>query len=177
MKEFNIEPLDLDKDIPTIDNWEKEFADTLGMKNIKHFILEDNIYYSLAEVIETNYEKFQINKNEKKYAYVFKNQDGEILGFTLNVIIEAMTPEPELIIQYIVINPKYQGQGIAKKALTTLMNNPQEYYGSEFKSAFSRIDRLNVMSRKLFESLGFNLNYTNTNYLSATKSEITHEKE
>lgn len=177
MENFIITPLDLEKDIPEIDNWENEFKNTQGMRNINQFILEGNIFYSLAEVIDTNYEKYQINKNEKKYAFVFKNQDGEILGFTLNAIIEAMTPSPELIIQYVVISPKYQGQGIAKKALTTLMKNSKEYYGIEFKSAFCRIDKLNDMSRKLFKTLGFDLNYTNTNYLLATKSEIIQEKE
>jgi len=177
MEDFTITPLDLVNDLPIIDNWENEYQGTPGMKAIKQFILEGNIYYSLAEVIDTNYEKFQINKDEKKYAYVFKNQNEEILGFTLNAVIEARSPAPELIIQYIVINPKYQGQGIAKKALTRLLNDPKKYYGYDIKSAFSRIDRLNIASRKLFQSLGFDLNYTNTSFLSAIKSEIIHEKE
>lgn len=176
MKKIIINNLNLSDDITEILDWENRYAGSDGLENIKHFVLEDNAYLSLAEVIDVNYQKFAIGGDERKFALAFRDEANKLLGFTLNSIIDLDTTSPELLIQYVVINPEHQGKGIAKQALSSLLSDPQKYYGYDVKKSFAKIDRFNVMSRKLFESLGFELYCTNSNFLSAIRDENTQEK-
>ena len=177
MEKIIINKLNLDKDLKEIMDWENRYAGTEGLENIKRFILEGDAYYNLAEVIDVNYEKFAISGDERKFALAIRDTQNNLLGFTLNAVIDVDTMNPELLIQYLVINPEYQSKGIGKKALLMLLGNTEEYYGMEINKAFARIDISNISSRKLFESVGFELNYTNSKFLSATIDENTNIKE
>jgi len=177
MEKIIIDNLNLDDDLQEILEWEDKFNGTQGLENIKHFVLEDNAYYNLAEVIDVNYQKFAIGGDERKFALAFRNQNNKLLGFTLNAIIDIDKTSPELLIQYVVISPEYQGQGVAKQALLMLLKNPKKYYGINIKKAFAKIDRFNTTSRKLFQSIGFNLNYINSQFIAATKDQLIQEKE
>ena len=94
MKKIIIDQLNLDDDLQEILEWEDRFKGTQGLENIKHFILEDNAYYNLAEVIDVNYQKFAINGDERKFALALRDQEHKLLGFTLNAVIDMDTTNP-----------------------------------------------------------------------------------
>lgn len=176
MKDFTITPLNLEKDLPIISAWDDEFKYDTRYDTIRRFILEDNTYFGIAEVIDVNYEKFPIGNKERSHALTIKNQDNEIMGFLLSIIIDLDTNDPELIIQYIALHPNHQGKGLGKKVIKELLDNSDKYFGTKIKKFFAKVDIDNYASRKMFESLGFELNYTNTRYLKATKSQLISEK-
>ena len=173
MKDIKVTPLSLEKDLPVISSWDSIYDKDPRYDSIKHFILEDNIYYNLAEVIELNYEKFPIGREERAYSFAIKQQEN-LLGFILCCSIQILD-DPELIIQYVVLNPDAQGKGIAKFAIDEILSNQEKYLKTKVNRVFAKIDRFNMPSRKMFSSIGFDLNYTNTNYLSASK-ELVNEK-
>lgn len=166
MKEYQISPINLSSDIAEISNWDIKFQNDPRYDSIKNFILEDNIYYGLGEVIETNYEIFPIGKNERKYALALRNNQ-EIMGFALAIAIELETPDPELILQYIVLNPDYQHKAIGFKFLNELINNSEKYFDAKFSSVFTRIHNQNTPSLKTFKKLGFTFTPESDKYVVA----------
>ena len=57
-----------DKD--EIASWQEKYHGDKDFESIEHFILEDQTYMSLGEVIETNHEIFAIGDDEKKLAFI-----------------------------------------------------------------------------------------------------------
>jgi len=104
MDKITITPLDLDNELKEICSWDKKYGNDPCFKSIRQFILEDNTYYNLSEVVEFNYERFAIGENERKQILAFKNQNKELIGFLISTIFE-LDKEPELFMQYIVIHP------------------------------------------------------------------------
>ena len=112
MEKLHILPIDIDYDIPIIKSWEDKFKNDSRFEGIKHFILEDNLYYGLDEVILTNYEFFHIGDDERKFVLTVRNDKDLPVGFILACSFNLSINKPELIIQYIVLSPEYQNQGV-----------------------------------------------------------------
>ena len=169
-------PLNFNKEIPEIQSWVKNFANHPNFAGIKHFILEDNTYYGLDEVIATNYEFFNIGTDEKNYCLAIKI-DNQVIGFVLACAFNLTTPSPELIIQYIVIRPDYQHQGIGKQVVTELINNAFKYFNSNPTKVYANIQQDNLASTKLFSNLGFTLKPLKNDYLQAQKTTLALERD
>ena len=176
MKNLKISQLNY-KDINQISLWDELYNNDPRFDSIKKYVLEDNAYWNLYELIEINYEKFEIGENEKKIALTLKNEQNEILGFLLGIVTDIKEKQPELIIQYLTINPEHQKQGLGKYFLKEILQNSKKYLGTETKKYFTRIDSSNYPSRKTFSSLGFNFTYTNSNFLVATLNTQENYKE
>ena len=174
---IKIMPLNLETDLLEISSWDDEFYDDHKYDSIKHFILEDNAYIGIGEVIQTNYEKYEIGTNERKFALSIKDDKNKIIGFVLALIDKLKTSSPELLIQYIVIHPNFQGQGIGTQVLTDLIYNPQTYFKTNIGKVFSRIENNNYASRQMFKKLGFNLAFTNSRFMKANITISENNKE
>ena len=155
MKEFKIVPMNLETDKPEIANWETTFATKPEFDGILHYILEDNIYYGLGEVIETNFEIFPIGKDEAKHAFSVKSENGEIIGFLICTIFGLTTKKPELHLSYIVLKPNYQKQGYASEILTEFFDNSKKYLEAKPTEIFAFIHPDNKDSISLFKKFGF----------------------
>ena len=153
MKDLKIVPLDLKTDIPQIAEWETKYKNHKGYKAIEHFILEDNTYYSLAEVIEINHEMYPIGEDERKHALAIKNKENNLVGFVLATIMDKTTPSPCMFLQYVVISPEFQGQGFGKKTVKE-MKLP---IGPIMSLIFGYVHNQNYHSMKLMLDLGASL--------------------
>ena len=168
--------LSLEHDLPEIEKWDKEMVLSQSFETIRHFIMEDKTYYSIAEVIDTNYEKYEIGDNEKKFAFVIRTKD-EIMGFVLALLSGKKTDNPELMIQYIVLHPDYQKQGIGKSAIRQLITDSNIYFGTNVDSVFARLDKENYASKRMFDKIGFTFLPVSNNYLQATFQISENNKE
>ena len=177
MEKLNILPLDIEKDIPEIKSWEKTFLNHPGYQNIKHFILEDNIYYGLDEVILTNYEFFHIGEDEKKYCFSIKNENNETVGFILACVFNIARCKPEIILQYIVLNPNYQNHGYGTYILKELVSNSNNYFGCKPKNIYANIEKENTASLNLFKKFGFSFSLAPMGYIRANKTIQNLEKD
>ena len=156
MKKLKITPLDLETDIAKISEWETKFKDHPGFKAIEHFILEDNTYYSLAEVVKINHETYPIGDDERKHALAIKNEK-ELVGFILATVMDKTTDSPCMFLQYIVISPEYQNQGYGKASLKEITENAKKYFGTHISEVFSYIHNENYHSMKTMLDLGATL--------------------
>lgn len=179
MKQLKIEPLNL-KDLPEIKDWESRFSNDPRFKTIIHYILEDNTYYGLDEVIHTNYELCPIGDEERNYALCAKNENNEIVAFVLSCMIDLHTENPELIIKYIVLRPDYHYQGYGYKILNEIVQNSETYFGKNPHVLTAIIEKTNIVSQRLFTKMGCSLRrfYSET-YLMAEKliPEFNNQKE
>ena len=155
MKEFKIVPMNLEADKAEIAQWEIDFSGKPEFDGILHFILEDNVYFGLGEVIETNFEIFPIGKDEAKHAYSVKTKDEEIIGFIICTIFGLTTKSPELHLGYIVLKPNYQKQGYASEILSEFFENSNKYLEAKPKEIFAFIHPENKSSIELFKKFGF----------------------
>lgn len=152
MNKLQIKPLKI-SDIEDIKKWETTYKNDINYLNIVHFILEDNTYYGLDEVILANYELYPIGKDEKKFSFALKDGKttaGFILAHSFN-----LTEEPELFLQYIVLHPEYQHKGYGKQVMQELLNNSEKYVECDPSTIYANIDKKNSDSLHLFESVGF----------------------
>ena len=177
MKDFKIVDMELASDKEQINNWQNQYAGTDEFKAIEHYILEDHMLYDLGEVVETNFEIVNIGDNEVKKALVAKTNEGEIVGFIICQAFDLQTSLPEIFLQYIVINPKYQHQGYGKAIFTEFFSNPQKYLGlakhhKKPHYVFSFIDKTNESSKALYQSFGFDISkeMKNSTFVRATSN-------
>lgn len=167
---LKIVPMKFPEDKTEISNWKKIYKGTKGFNAIKHYILEDNIYYGLDEVIETNHEMLPIGDDEKKLAFVAK-LNNTIVAWILLDAFDLSTENPEMFLQYIVINPKYQNQGIGTEIAKELFLNAEKYIGIKPKEIFAYIDIKNIPSQKLFKNFNFSFRPLKEKYLQAYTNE------
>ena len=180
MKDFKIVDMELASDKEQINNWQNQYAGTDEFKAIEHYILEDHMLYDLGEVVETNFEIVNIGDNEVKKALVAKTNEGEIVGFIICQAFDLQTSLPEIFLQYIVINPKYQHQGYGRSIFMEFFTNPKKYLGLKPNQkpphyVFSYIDKDNECSKALYKSFGFSFeeqHFSNFVRVSAILPEI-----
>lgn len=170
-EKIKLVPMKFPEDKNEIGSWEKDFDGTEGMNKISHFILEDNTFYNLGEVIESNYEIIPIGENEVKLAYVAKNEDNKIVAWILLQAFELDSKEPEMFFQYIVIHPEFQHKGIGTEIAKQVFLTPENFIGVKPKHIFSYIHKENYNSQKLFQGFNFSLYECGENYLRAYTQE------
>ena len=176
MERLTISPLNIEEDIPVIKSWEDRFNNHPKFTNIKHFILEDNTYYGLDEVILTNFEFFHIGDDEKKYCLAIRN-DSEPVGFILACMFNISENKPELIIQYIVLNPDYQNLGYGTDILKELLTNSKKYFSHNPCEVYANIQKENQASLNLFKKFGFSYSKAPFDYVRVHKTIKTLEEE
>lgn len=154
MKKITLTPINMETELDEIISWDSEFAGTPEYASVEHFIFEDWLIHGMAELIQTNYENVPIGEDERKLILVAKNKTGKIVGFTIQSIYSLLTNDPELFLQYIIINPKYQNQGIGTEILNNLSNAIKTAIGKKPKSMFSYIEKENFASQKLYKKFG-----------------------
>lgn len=165
MKEFKLTPIDLETDKAQIESWDILYKDHKNYASIRKFILEDDLISGLGEVIDANYERFPIGKDEIKKMLVAKTEDNEIFGFVILDAFDLNTSISQLFIQYIVVNPKYQHLGYGMEILTELFSSFKKYIKVKPKNIFGYVHRDNQDSKKLLLKFGFNFeNMKNSDY-------------
>ncbi len=157
MTNFKLLPIDIENDKPQIAEWDSAFALDKNYSSIFEFILENGQIRGLAEIIETNYEHFPIGKTERKFTFVAKSDEGEILGFMIMSAFDVGTSKPELFIQYVVVNPLYHHQNVGTNMLEELFSNFKKHIGVKPKNIFAYIHKNNIPSKHLFKHFGFEL--------------------
>lgn len=176
MNNLQIMPLDLEKDIPEIKEWEKRFSGDNRFNSIRRFILEGNTYYGLDEVIKNNYEFFHIGDDERKFCFSVK--DGNtIAGFILACVYNISIQRPELFIQYVVLNPDYQGLGYGSQILEELLNNPNKYFAQKPVEIHAYVNKDNLASLNMCKKFGFSFKKMTNEYVKAHKQTKTLEDE
>lgn len=166
-EKFTILPMQFPQDKDEIDSWQQQFAGNKNFKSIEHFILEDNTFYSLGEIIETNFEIIPIGDDERKLAFVAKNDEGKVVAWFLLHVFDLNTNEPEMFFQYIVIHPEYQNSGLGTQIAKEIFLSPEKYVGVKPVEIFSYIHQVNLASQKLFKKFNFSLYPSGDNYLRA----------
>lgn len=169
--EIKITAMQFPEDKQEIAKWEEEFGSKPEFLSITHFILEDNVFYGLDEVIETNYEIIPIGEDEKKLAFVAKNEDNKIIAWLLMDVFDLTTEEPNLFLQYVVLHPEFQNKGYGTKVLNELFTNIENYVGVKPKKTFCYVHKKNIASRKLFEKFNFNSRECTDTYLKVQAKE------
>lgn len=157
MKDIKLFPMNLETDKAEIEGWDTLYAQHKNYQQIYKFILEDGLINGLGELIYLNYEQFPIGRNERKFSFVARNENGKIVGFLILSAYELQTSSPEMFVQYIVLNPKYQNHGYGTGILHELFSNFKKYIGVKPKQIFSYIHQDNIASQKLFKHFGFDL--------------------
>lgn len=164
---LSLEPMIFPEDKNEIAHWQEKYQGDKDFESIEHFILEDQTFVSLGEVIETNHEIFPIGDDERKYAFIARNESGEIVAWVLVDFFNINSKTPELFLQYIVIHPKHQHKGYGEFILKEMLFNSQKYIGGTPKNFFALIDNRNSASKSLFEKFGFNFSKMSSHILRA----------
>lgn len=152
--DIKIRPISLEKDKQEIGGWEQTFKGTGLYDSIWHFIQEDNTYHSLGELISINYEQFPIGIDERKMLFIAE-KNKEIVGFVMFQSLYMSTSHPEVFLQYVVVKPGKQHQGIGEYMMTEMFLNPIKYFKIKPVEVFSIIDKTNIASQKLYTKFGF----------------------
>lgn len=160
MDNFKLLDLDIVEDKKIINTWQ-EYE---NFDSIYQFILENGLMIDLDEIIEVNYERIPIGNDEIKKAMVAKNKKNEIIAFILFQVFDMTTKEPEMFLQYLVVNPKFQHMGYGSEILKELLLNSRKYFNCTPQEIFCYVDKNNFASLNLFKKLGFTNNETNTKF-------------
>lgn len=169
---ITILPMKFPEDKQEIADWETKYKDNPNFGSIRHFILEDDTYHGLAEVIETNHEIFPIGDDEKKLAYVAKNENNEIVAWSFLDVFDLSTNKPQMFLQYIVINPEFQHMGYGTEFAKELFFNAKKYIGVKPSEIFAYIKTNNEASISLFSKFNFSLvPMSGTSYFRAITKE------
>ncbi len=169
---FKILPMQFPEDKKQIAEWETKYANTEGMKQITHFILEDNLYHGLAEVVETNHEIHHIGNDEKKLAFSVKTPEGEILAWVLLDVFDITSKKPQMFIQYIVVSPAYHGKGLGTEIMKEVVLNTKQLTGVKPAEIMAYVEAENTSSLMLFSKFNFHFEpMQNSTYFRAETNE------
>ena len=170
MEKIKLTKMQFPEDKLEIASWETQYGNSPEFQSIRHFILEDNTFTGLAEVIETNHEIFPIGEDEKKLAFVAKSGN-EIVAWVLLDAFDLSTKKPQMFLQYIVINPMYQHQGYGTEIAKELFLSPEKFIGVKPTEIFATIDSSNAASILLFSKFNFSFIPIDKDYFQAITKE------
>ncbi len=174
LQEFKIEPINLPQDKQQIALWKQKYQKTSEFKAIVEYILDGDENVPLDAIIEIHHEKAPIGYDEKKLALVAKTNDGEVIAFFITDVFDLSTTSPNVFLQYVVINPKFQNQGYGTAIFTEMFANAKKYFTVKPTLYFTFIENTNNASIKLFKK--FNFNFANTNEPKFFKAEANAER-
>ena len=174
MSKIKLTEINPETDKQEIENWDTEFASHPNYQQIYKFILEDGLIDNLGQLINLNYEKFPIGRNERKFMMIARNEHKKIVGFLILTAYDLQTSKPEMFVQYIVLNPKYQGKGYGTEILHELFSNFKKYINFRPKYVFSYIHKDNEASKNLFKHFGFKISdVVSSDYVCASADSKT----
>ena len=177
MEDFKILEMNIPSDKPQISKWDTLFAGSPEYETIEWFILENYILSDLAEIIETQYENYEIDEySEIKKAFVIKDTKDEILGFILCSAYELDDQYSDLYLQYIVLHPEKQDQGYGSKIQTEFYKNIRSYLGFVPTDVHALVHRQNSACIKMCKKLGFTFSRHSRSYLRADNDFYTINK-
>ena len=113
---------------------------------------------------------FHIGDDEHKYCFSIKNNSDETVGFILACLFNLSQNNPELIIQYIVLNPNYQNLGYGTEILNEIISNSCDYFSCKPHDIYANIEKENSASLNLFKKFGFKFSTAPMGYLRAHKT-------
>ena len=164
---LSITQMNFPADKNEIAEWQNKYQGDKDFESIEHFILEDQTYIGLGEVIETNHEIYAIGDDERKFAFVARDESGEIVAWALVDFFDITTKNPELFIQYIVVHPKHQHKGYGEAVASELIFNSEKYIGGTPKNFFAFVNKKNKPSVALFKKFGFEFASKGADYMKA----------
>ena len=153
-------------DLKEINGWTKTYAGTQQMQDIKNFVLDCSSNLSLGQLIDNHYEKFAIGNHEFKKILTIKNDSREIVAFAVIQAFYSLDPmTPEFLIQFLVVNPKYQHKGYGTKTLDGLFKYIEKTYKPDTCKYLVGVHKENTASLKLFKKRGFEFQEVRGDYL------------
>lgn len=155
-------------DIAQINEWKNIYADKFT--SIEQFVLEGGMIPNLDMLIAIH----ESDKTDSKltHSLVAKTRDNEVVGLLLTKMYNIKSETPDLKINQIAINPKYQHSGYGYQILTELFENPKKYLSKTPYMVFCNIDNENLASMFLFLKLGFDLQTPNRTTLFSAESTL-----
>ena len=166
MNKFTIQEMS-SEDRKLINNWNLEFSGKPEFESIERFILENGLLTNLDEVIMTNHDLLSLDYREIKKAFSIYDNKTNIIGFLLCFAYEIGDYSSELYLQYIVLNPNYQKQGLGTNILKEFFINQKQYLGFEPENICAVVNRVNFSSLNLFKKFGFTFKRKSRSYLWA----------
>ena len=155
MEKLRFYLMNLNTDRQEINLWHKRFSGTDGWNAIFDFVLEKGLICSLEELIETNYLIMPKRENQRKLALTVKNEQNEIVCFVICKEYDINAFRPRLYIQYVVVRPDNQRDGIGYRVCSELADQVAKITGVRPAFAHALVKRDNVGSFELFKKLGF----------------------
>ena len=156
MKDFKIKKYDYFADHQKITDWQDESNNTQGYKQIKKFIVSDfdEAYDLDSFLIELEEDEVPFYKD--RFKFIAETSDGEAIGF-LSIIRprEQIRMGGTYYIEFLMVNPKYQGQGYGSAILAEMFSNVKKYTWSRPDIVTTMFKRRNESSKRLFEKFGF----------------------
>ena len=153
-------------DLKEINGWQKTYAGTQQLQNIKTFVLDCSANLSLGQLIDHHYEKFAIGNREFKKIITIKNDNREIVAFAVIQAFYDLDPtKPEFLIQFLVVNPKYQNKGFGTKTLDGLFEYIKKTYKHDDCEYLVGVHKNNEASQHLFKKRGFEFHEVRGDYL------------
>lgn len=152
-------------DLKEINGWTKTYAGSQQMLDIKNFVLDCSSTFSLGQLIDSHYEKFAIGNHEFKKIITIKNDNREIVAFAVIQAFYTDPTIPEFLIQFLVVNPKYQHKGYGSKTLDGLFEYIKKTYKHDDCEYLVGVHKENIASQNLFKKKGFEFEEVRGDYL------------
>ena len=166
MKNFTIQEMS-NKDREIICSWDSKFAKKPEFEDIEKFILENGLLTNLDEVIMTNHDLLSLDYRELKKAFSIYDKKENVIGFLLCFAYEIGDYSSELYLQYIVLNPNNQKQGLGTNILNEFFINQKQYLGFEPENICAVVNKTNFSSVNLFKKFGFSFKRKSRSYFWA----------
>lgn len=157
MSDFTLKSFSCQEELDEIISWDEQFKDSQLYEDYNKFLFEKGF---MKELIFNSYEIFAIDEDERKDIMIAKNSAGEIVGFTIQSIVELTSDSPELFLQCIVVKPDCRNRGIGKKILNNIGTATEKACGKMPVSIFTFINKKNVYCQNLFKKFGFTFSET-----------------
>lgn len=156
MKKIKLLQFDPEVDLPQIFAWTDELEKARAdgdpkFDSIYKYILENGLIRNFKELFATNYEQFEIGKDERKNIILAKTDEDKVVGFMIIQIYKLTEKEPEMFLQYIVIHPDFQGKKIGEQMLENLGGLLEKLYGKKPVELYAYVHKENTASLNLFK--------------------------
>lgn len=155
MANFSLSEFDYENDIEQIKQWKKLYKNTPEYKRIVQYILDNNENDNLARLFRDLHDKHRIGNDEINLVLVSKDETGNIVGALVVDAYGKTQKNSKCYVHFVLTNPAFHHQGVAKNMLKTFFLKPEEFLGTVPNEVFANIRKNNQQSLGLFKSLGF----------------------
>ncbi len=152
---ITLDEYDKDKYAKVVENWDISVKTDPRFASILEYILENGIFFTIAELIKISHDVRRYGDNETNKVFFLRGENGEVFGF---VIAGMLFDEKTMLLREVAIHPDFQGQGVARQAIKSLIKDSQQLFGEKPELVQAYIENTNKNSLKLFKKLGFEIN-------------------